>query len=58
MRKINKTPARRAKRGKVVARRDRFAAALENARYRKRVVESAKRYSRKKKSRPCEEDDA
>jgi hypothetical protein len=34
-----------------VKRRDRFAVALQGAQYRKRVVKSAKAYSRKAKSR-------
>jgi hypothetical protein len=40
---------------KTVKRRDAFAVALQDARYRKRVVTSAKLYSRKAK--PAPEDD-
>jgi hypothetical protein len=43
-------------RKKTVKRRDAFAVALQDARYRKRVVKSPKLYSRKAK--PAPEDDA
>ena len=38
-----------------IERRDRFAVALQDARYRKRVVKSAKAYSRRAQPRPEDE---
>jgi len=40
---------------RTIERRDRFAIALQDPRYRKRVVKSAKAYSRKAKPQPEDE---
>jgi stalled ribosome alternative rescue factor ArfA len=51
-----KRASRRMKMKKTVKRRSAAAAALKNPLYRKRVVKSAKAYSRKDNARPNEED--
>jgi len=50
------TKARAMQRNRTVKRRDSFAAALQDPRYRKRVVKSGKLYRRKAK--PASEDDS
>jgi hypothetical protein len=53
--KRKKASGRKMQAKRTIERRDRFAVALQDARYRKRVVKSAKAYSRKAKPPPEDE---
>jgi hypothetical protein len=56
--RADKTRASKIKRESTVKRRNAPAAALADPRYRKRVVKSAKAYSRKDKASVIEDDEA
>jgi hypothetical protein len=58
VRKTKKPAGMRKRKPETIKRRDRFAAALEDARFRARVVKSAKLYRRKPKAPPVEEDES
>ena len=53
--KRKKASGRKMQGKRTIERRDRFAIALQDPRYRKRVVKNAKAYSRKAKPQPEDE---